>query len=64
MTPEAIETAAKVIAENRLNRTRLGPLPEAIRPPDLDGAYAVQEAISRHLAESGLGERVQDRLHR
>ena len=42
MTPDAIEQAATIIAENRLNGTRLGSIDEAIRPVDLHDAYAVQ----------------------
>ena len=58
MTPDAIEQAATIIAENRLNGTRLGSIDEAIRPVDLHDAYAVQERHNEILAERGMGKLV------
>ena len=58
MTPEAVERAAKVIVENRLGRTRLDTLDEAIRPADLADAYAVQERHNGILTAKGLGATV------
>ena len=55
MTPEAIDRAATIVAENRLNRTRLDPLAAEIRPADLHDAYAVQERHNEILAARGLG---------
>lgn len=57
MTPDAIDKAATAIADNRMARTRLGPLPESIRPADLHDAYAVQERMNVRLSEAGLGPR-------
>lgn len=56
MTPENIERAATVLAENRLNGTRLDTLDEDIRPADLHDAYAVQEEHNKILSGRGLGE--------
>ncbi len=58
MTPEAIHRAATVIADNRLNRTRLDTLALDIRPADLHDAYAVQEDCNDILAAKGLGDPV------
>lgn len=55
MTPDAIDRAASIIAENRLNRTRLDWLDEAIRPKNLHDAYAVQERHNEILSDRGLG---------
>ncbi|MBT4906869.1 MAG: sulfate adenylyltransferase [Rhodospirillaceae bacterium] len=54
----AINQAATVIAENRLNRTKLDSLPAEYRPQDLDDAYAVQERHNVILGERGLGNLV------
>lgn len=58
MTPDAIEQAATIIAENRLNRARLDSLDPAIRPADLHDAYAVQERLNAILSQRGLGKLV------
>ncbi len=58
MSPEAIHHAASVIADNRLNRTRLDTLAADIRPADLHDAYAVQENCNEILAAKGLGDPV------
>ncbi len=55
MTPEAIERAATIIAENRLNRARLDKLDADSRPADLHDAYAVQERLNEILGSRGLG---------
>lgn len=58
MNPDAIDKAATIIAENRLNGTRLDSIDEAIRPLDLHDAYAVQERHNEILSERGLGKLV------
>jgi len=55
MTPDAINRAATIIAENRLNGTRLDALDPEIRPMDLNDAYAVQERHNEILSERGMG---------
>lgn len=47
---DAIAAAAEAIAAARLSGEALGALPEAIRPADLDAAYAVQSEVHRLLA--------------
>ena len=56
MTPDAIARAAAIIADNRINRTRLDTLDAAVRPADLHDAYAVQEHCNALLAAKGLGD--------
>ncbi len=56
MTPEQIERAATIIAENRLHGKRLDTLDADIRPADLRDAYAVQEEYNTILSGRGLGE--------
>jgi len=58
MTPDAIQQAATVVAENRLNRTRLDTIATDIRPADLHDAYAVQEVSNEILAAKGFGDPV------
>jgi 2-oxo-3-hexenedioate decarboxylase/2-keto-4-pentenoate hydratase len=58
MTPEAVERAAEIIAQNRRGRTRLELLPEEIRPASPDDAYTVQARMNELLTEVGLGETV------
>jgi 2-keto-4-pentenoate hydratase len=58
MTPDAIEQAATVIADNRVNRTRLDSLDPAIRPANLHDAYAVQERLNAILSDRGMGKLV------
>ncbi|MEP4380390.1 MAG: fumarylacetoacetate hydrolase family protein [Alphaproteobacteria bacterium] len=55
MDTDAISQAATVIAENRLNRTKLDSLPADYRPQDLNDAYAVQERHNEILGRHGLG---------
>lgn len=56
MDEAAIERAAMALAEVRLGRRRrLAELPQECRPPDLDVAYQVQDALHRRLADGGLG---------
>lgn len=57
MTPEAIDRAAALIAENRIANTALDTLPEDIRPLNLDDAYDVQARLNERLSEAGLGAR-------
>ncbi len=56
MDAQAVDRAAQIIAENRLSRGRLDPLPEDIRPANLDDAYTVQERLNEILTERGLGK--------
>lgn len=58
MNPDAIDRAAAIIAENRLNGMRLDTLDEAIRPANLHDAYAVQERHNEILSERGMGRLV------
>lgn len=55
MHPDVIERAARLIAEARLARVPLGPLPEDLRPRDETEAYAVQDALHERLAAAGMG---------
>lgn len=57
MDTQAVDQAAKIIADNLELRGRLNFLPEAIRPADLDDAYTVQERLNALLAERGRGSR-------
>lgn len=57
MKVDAIDRAATIIADNRINRTRLDTLDAKIRPSDLHDAYAVQERHNEILSERGLGAR-------
>jgi len=52
---DRIGEAAARIAQTRLARRRLGPLPAAIAPRDLDEAYRVQDAQHLLLTEAGRG---------
>ena len=64
MTSSAIERAAELLAQARRARRRFGSLPEDCRPADIKAAYAVQNALHRHLVAAGWGaRRAQDRLH-
>jgi 2-keto-4-pentenoate hydratase len=56
MTPDAINRAATIIAENRLNGTKLDSLDSEIRPMDLNDAYTVQERHNEILSERGMGK--------
>ena len=55
MKPDAVEQAAEIIADNRLNSGRLEFLPAELRPQDLDDAYTVQEKLNEILIARGLG---------
>lgn len=57
MNPKAIDRAASILADNRLNRTRLESLDRDVRPTDLHDAYAVQERHNEILSTKGMGER-------
>lgn len=48
-------SAAQIIATTRLARRKLGVLPADVRPGDEPAAYAIQDEVSRLLAEAGLG---------
>lgn len=49
MTPEAIESAAKLLLGARRKSTPLEALPEACRPQEERDAYAIQDAVARQL---------------
>jgi len=51
---QAVE-AAIIIANNRLDKKRLQPLPKQKRPQDLDEAYKIQESLNNILIKQGLG---------
>ena len=59
MTPDAIQTAAEILADLRIRaegaNAQLDDLPEDRRPQSLDEAYAVQEALRPLLEPRGLG---------
>jgi 2-oxo-3-hexenedioate decarboxylase/2-keto-4-pentenoate hydratase len=55
MTSSAIERAAELLAQARRARRRFGSLPEDCRPADIRAAYAVQNALHRHLVAAGWG---------
>jgi 2-keto-4-pentenoate hydratase len=55
MTPGAIAHAAALLCAARIERRRLGHLPDACRPPDEAAAYAVQDALHRGLVAAGHG---------
>ena len=47
--------AARIIADHRLARRPLPPLPLAVRPADESAAYAVQEELHALLTQAGAG---------
>jgi 2-keto-4-pentenoate hydratase len=51
----AHQKAAAILADHRLRRQRLGPLPEACRPATEDAGYAVQLALRERLSAAGHG---------
>jgi 2-keto-4-pentenoate hydratase len=55
MNAEAIERAAALLAQIRLDRTRLNALPRDCRPADLPAAYLVQDALHARLFAAGWG---------
>jgi 2-oxo-3-hexenedioate decarboxylase/2-keto-4-pentenoate hydratase len=50
-----VPTAAALIADARLARRKLGPLPESLRPMDEPAAYSLQDEASAILSEKGFG---------
>ena len=56
MDARAIERAAAVLASGRLDREKLGRLPDAIRPGDEGEAYRLQAAVRERLSAGGYGE--------
>ena len=52
-----LEAAAQIIADNRINGDRLGPLDEAIRPKSEAEAYVVQARV-HHLVAAHTGPRI------
>lgn len=57
MTPDQIETAARLLVEARTGRPIAG-LPEAVRPQSEADSYAIQEAVLRRLGEQAGGWKV------
>jgi len=57
MTPEAAQAAAQMIAEARLSRIVLGPLPEACYPATVADGYAIQRALHEVIAKNAMGHR-------
>jgi 2-oxo-3-hexenedioate decarboxylase/2-keto-4-pentenoate hydratase len=55
MNAEAIERAADLLAQARLERRCFERLPEDCRPADLAAAYAVQDALHARLTAAGCG---------
>lgn len=55
MTAENIRQAAERIYNARHSRTALGRLPEALRPKDTDTALAIQEEVTRRIAQPIAG---------
>jgi len=55
MARDKIAAAAEAIAAARREGRHLGPLPEPIRPADLDEAYRVQDRVHALLTEAGWG---------
>jgi 2-keto-4-pentenoate hydratase len=51
MTPEAIDSAAKLLLDARRRSTPLDALPEACRPASEADAYAIQDAVARQLGQ-------------
>ena len=58
MTPDAIDQAARLLAEARRNGQRLDALPESCRPATLADAHAIQEATALRLGEAIAGRKV------
>ncbi|WP_204112382.1 2-keto-4-pentenoate hydratase [Shimia biformata] len=53
---ETMETiAAGLLKQVRLTAKPLDKLPDTVAPPDLDTAYAVQDALNRSLSGAGMG---------
>jgi 2-keto-4-pentenoate hydratase len=55
MREDIRDRASAIIADNRLNRTKLDELDEATRPADLKDAYQVQAAHNKILSAQGMG---------
>ncbi|HEX5077817.1 MAG TPA: fumarylacetoacetate hydrolase family protein [Geminicoccaceae bacterium] len=55
MQAQAIDEAARLLAEARLDRTRFAGLPDGCRPADEAAAYAIQDALHRRLEAAGRG---------
>jgi 2-keto-4-pentenoate hydratase len=51
MTPEAIDSAARLLLNARRTSTPIETLPEACRPETEADAYAIQDAVARQLGE-------------
>jgi len=55
MEAQAIDEAARLLAEARLSRTRFAGLPDGRRPVDEAEAYEIQEALHRRIEDAGRG---------
>jgi len=58
MTPDAIDQAARLLADTRRDGRRLDALPESCRPATIDDAHAIQEATVVRLGEAIAGWKV------
>ncbi len=58
MTPQAIDEAARVLADARVHGPTLDALPASCRPATLDDAHAIQAATARLLGEAIAGWKV------
>lgn len=58
MEQDAIEWAARLLAEARQSGEAIGPLPVDCRPETLEAAYRIQAALHEALAKAGRGRRV------
>ena len=56
LTPQAIDTAARVCLDMLRTRTRYYPLDASVRRAPLDDAYRIQTALHRLMTESGRGQ--------
>jgi 2-keto-4-pentenoate hydratase len=58
MTPDAIDQAARLLADARRDGRRLDALPESCRPATLADAHGIQEATALRLGEAIAGWKV------
>ena len=62
MSPEETSQAVGIFTRARLEQAVIGALPAQICPPDLDAAYALQEALGARLDATALGPRVAHKI--
>lgn len=58
MTPEAVASAARHIAEARRHKRRIDGLPDSERPIDTNAGYAIQEALHQQLEAPVAGFKI------